>query len=177
MISIVVGIIVLFVVYPVISFFAFPPDESGFELMNGTGQISGVPGMRGVIDADTPEDVKHRTGFDGQKYHLVFSDEFNTDGRSFGEGDDPYWEAVDLHYWPTNDLEWYDPDQIRTKDGKLVITLEQKDNHDLQYISGMLQGWNKFCFTNGYVEVSVSLPGTPGVSGFWPAVCHVVFLC
>jgi len=30
---------------------------------------------------------------------LVFSDEFNTDGRSFYPGDDPYWEAVDLHYW------------------------------------------------------------------------------
>ena len=35
---------------------------------------------------------------------LVFSDEFNVDGRSFYPGDDPYWEAVDLHYWPTGDL-------------------------------------------------------------------------
>lgn len=33
----------------------------------------------------------------------------------------------------------------------------------------MLQTWNKFCFTNGYIEVAVSLPGTPSVSGFWPA--------
>ena len=30
---------------------------------------------------------------------LVFSDEFNEDGRSFYPGDDPYWEAEDLHYW------------------------------------------------------------------------------
>ena len=30
---------------------------------------------------------------------LVFSDEFNTDGRTFYPGDDPYWEAADLHYW------------------------------------------------------------------------------
>ena len=30
---------------------------------------------------------------------LVFSDEFNVDGRTFYPGDDPYWEAVDLHYW------------------------------------------------------------------------------
>ena len=30
---------------------------------------------------------------------LVFSDEFNRDGRTFYPGDDPYWEAVDLHYW------------------------------------------------------------------------------
>lgn len=32
---------------------------------------------------------------------LVFSDEFNQDGRTFYPGDDPYWEAVDLHYWGT----------------------------------------------------------------------------
>jgi hypothetical protein len=30
---------------------------------------------------------------------LVFSDEFNTDGRTFYPGDDPFWEAEDLHYW------------------------------------------------------------------------------
>jgi len=32
---------------------------------------------------------------------LVFSDEFNKEGRSFYPGDDPFWEAVDLHYWGT----------------------------------------------------------------------------
>lgn len=42
-------------------------------------------------------------GFDGNTYHLVFSDEFEVDGRSFFPGDDPYWEAVDLHYWGTGD--------------------------------------------------------------------------
>jgi len=42
---------------------------------------------------------------------LVFSDEFNEDDRSFYPGDDPYWEAVDLYYWATEDLEWYDPKQ------------------------------------------------------------------
>jgi beta-glucanase (GH16 family) len=46
-----------------------------------------------------------------QTFQLVFSDEFNVDGRSFYPGDDPFWEAVDLHYWGTVDLEWYDPKQ------------------------------------------------------------------
>lgn len=36
---------------------------------------------------------------DGSEWQLVFSDEFNTDNRTFWPGDDPYWEAVDLHYW------------------------------------------------------------------------------
>ena len=62
--------------------------------------------MPSLIDADTPDDAKTRTGFDGEQYELVFSDEFNLDGRSFYPGDDPYWEAVDLHYWATVNLEW-----------------------------------------------------------------------
>lgn len=33
---------------------------------------------------------------------------------------------------------------------------------------GMLTSWNKFCFTTGYIEVSVSLPGSPNVPGLWP---------
>ncbi|KAJ7134394.1 glycoside hydrolase family 16 protein [Mycena epipterygia] len=105
---------------------------------------------------------------DKKKYNLIFSDEFNTDGRSFYPGDDPYWEAVDLHYWPTGDLEWYDPGAVTTKDGKLVITMSEQSNHDLNFQSGMLQSWNKFCFTTGYVEVAISLPGTPLTPGFWP---------
>jgi beta-glucanase (GH16 family) len=33
----------------------------------------------------------------------------------------------------------------------------------------MLQSWNKVCFTGGYIEVAVTLPGN-GSHGFWPAV-------
>lgn len=32
----------------------------------------------------------------------------------------------------------------------------------------MLQSWNKFCFTGGYIEVSLRLPGSGAVGGFWP---------
>ena len=93
------------------------------------------------------------------EWQLVFSDEFNQDGRTFYPGEDPYWEAVDLHYWATNNLEWYDPAAITTRGGDLVITLEEKQTHDLDYQGGMVTSWNKFCFTSGYVEVSVSFPG------------------
>lgn len=85
------------------------------------------------------------------------------DGRTFYPGDDPFWEAVDLWYGATADLEWYDPSQVITKDGNLQITMDlvqdPTQNHLLQYKSGMLQSWNKFCFTSGYIEVAVSLPG------------------
>lgn len=125
--------------------------------------------MPELIDRDTPDSAKTRTGFDGEDYELVFSDEFETDGRTFYPGDDPFWEAANLWYGSTNDLEWYDPSQITTKDGKLSILMEEVPNHGLNYRSGMLQSWNKFCFTSGYIEVSMTLPGpNSNAQGYWP---------
>jgi beta-glucanase (GH16 family) len=37
--------------------------------------------------------------------------------------------------------------------------MDQTLENGLPYRSGMLQSWNKFCFTRGYIEVSISLPG------------------
>ena len=36
--------------------------------------------------------------YDGSELILIFS-EFNNAGRTFYPGDNPYWEAVGLHYW------------------------------------------------------------------------------
>ncbi|KAG6897558.1 hypothetical protein C0992_000341 [Termitomyces sp. T32_za158] len=167
----IVGLVTLFAGFPVIYHYThLSPKISGFNLggINGTGQIPDLPQMPRLIDPETPENAFTRVGSDGKKYNLVFSDEFNTDGRSFYPGDDPFWEAVDLHYWPTGDLEWYSPDAITTENGKLVITLTEETFHDLNFKSGMMQSWNKLCFNTGYVEVSVSLPGSASVPGLWP---------
>jgi len=168
------GLIIFFAGYPIINFYISRNRASfggGFNLggVNSTGQIPNLPGIRPLIDNETPDNVKTRTGFDGKSYKLVFSDEFNTDNRTFWPGDDPYWEAMDLYYWPTVDLEWYDPRQITTQGGNLVITMEEVVNHNLHFRSGMLQSWNKFCFTTGYIEVSISLPGSGEVPGNWAA--------
>ncbi|KAF7968462.1 hypothetical protein HWV62_30551 [Athelia sp. TMB] len=168
-----VGLIMLFAGYPIISWYRRSHiSTTGYNLggINGTGQVPKLPGMPSLIDAVTPSSAFTRKGSDGNTYNLVFSDEFNTDGRTFYPGDDAYWEAVNFNYWPTGDLEWYDPSTITTKDGKLVITLSEVQNHDLNFMSGMLQSWNKFCFTTGYIEVSVSMPGTAEAAGLWPAV-------
>lgn len=62
--------------------------------INGTGQVPDI-GNFALIDADTPEDAYTLTSYtDGTtEYELVFSDEFNVEGRTFWPGDDPYWEA------------------------------------------------------------------------------------
>lgn len=69
---------------------------------------------------------------------------------------------MDLWYWATNDTEWYDPRQVRTENGSLVITMEEVQvgevvgsedegrawdgTEGLPYRSGMLQSWNKVRF-------------------------------
>lgn len=41
--------------------------EGAYNLggINATGQIPVLPGVRGLVDDDTPDDVKHRAGFVG----------------------------------------------------------------------------------------------------------------
>lgn len=63
----------------------------------------------GLIDPDTPSNVMSRkSAGNGKTQHLVFSDEFNDEGRTFFPGDDPYFQGMDFWYGVTLDLEvWY----------------------------------------------------------------------
>lgn len=90
--------------------------------INATGQVPEIPGMPQLVDKDTPDEAKIIKGPDGRDFALVFSDEFNTDGRTFWPGDDPFWEGKpsffdfsplilhkgqDLNYWGTHNYEWF----------------------------------------------------------------------
>lgn len=49
------------------------------------------------VDPDTSEHAKTTRALypeDSRKYELVFSDEFEQDGRSFHDGNDPRWTAI-----------------------------------------------------------------------------------
>ncbi|KAJ7498599.1 beta-glucan synthesis-associated [Mycena latifolia] len=190
LIILILALLALFISYPVISYFQHAPINAlidGNIRVNSTGQAPVLPNTPALVDAATPSDALTRTGFDGESYTLVFSDEFEDEGRTFYPGDDPYWEAVDLWYGNTADLEWYDPSQVVTREGHLVITMDSTsttasgqsmgstapftvaENHNLTYRSGMLQSWNKFCFTRGYIEVAIVLPGpNANTQGYWP---------
>jgi hypothetical protein len=50
-----------------------------------------VPGGVPVIDPDTPVNARNKTSMNGESWKLVFSDEFNKDGRTFYPGEDPFW--------------------------------------------------------------------------------------
>ncbi|TFK87206.1 glycoside hydrolase family 16 protein [Polyporus arcularius HHB13444] len=179
LVILIAALLTLFICYPLVDFFR---NEARNLAITANTQINvtapAAPPVEAftmpqLVDPDTPDSAKTRTGFDGEQYELVFSDEFNVDGRTFYPGDDPFWEAADLWYGSTNDLEWYDPKQLYTKNGALQIVMDSvtdiTTNHGLQYRSGMLQSWNKFCFTSGYIEVSMTLPGPDSnTQGYWP---------
>ena len=166
----------LFLGYPLLTYFLQQTHskKGGFGLggTNATGQIASFTDKLrvGLIDRDTPESAYTvKSVYGGKKMNLVFSYEFETDGRSFWPGDDPYWEAENLYYWETGDYEWYSPNAVTTKDGALVISLTARPEHNLNFRSGLLTTWNKVCFTGGRVEVAVILPGDGKTSGYWPA--------
>ncbi|KAJ4369091.1 beta-glucan synthesis-associated protein [Neocucurbitaria cava] len=170
-----IGILVLFIGYPVLTFVDKLTETERTPCTDNPLCIKGkeneplLSNLRtGLIDPDTPASAMSRTSYDGTKQVLVFSDEFNTDGRTFYDGDDPFLQAVDIWYGATQDLEWYDPDAVSTANGTLNLKFDLFKNHGLNYRSGMVQSWNKLCYKGGHLEASISLPGRGDVSGFWP---------
>ena len=117
------------------------------------------------------------------------SDEFNVDNRTFKDGHDPVWTALDKSDDDASSagggsMQFYNSSTVSTSGGYLRIdTILQKTKwnrydhvkkewktHTTNFTSGMVQSWNKFCFTGGIVEVDVVFPGEPFIGGLWPAV-------
>ncbi|KAA8564938.1 hypothetical protein EYC84_010708 [Monilinia fructicola] len=173
LILIVLAVLALFVAYPVVTFVKDKIDPTHGACAAAadclSDKVSLLKNVRtGLIDPDTPDSAKSKTAQDGTKLKLMFSDEFNHDGRTFYDGDDPFFQAVDIWYGATQDLEWYDPDAVTTGNGTLNIKFDAFQSHNLNYRSGMVQSWNKMCFKGGRVEASISLPGRGDWPGFWP---------
>lgn len=138
------------------------------------------------IDAPAPNPDKKSKSNQHQQpiFSLVFSDEFNSPHRSFADGNDPRWTALDKNDYTNNAQHYYSSDNAHTDtNGHLIIKTEARDTfvvgfNDVQrkkervtkhFKSAMLQTWNKFCFTGGIIEGEVSLPGRHDVGGLWPA--------
>jgi beta-glucanase (GH16 family) len=117
-------------------------------------------------------------------YELVFSEEFNVPHRTFEDGSDPKWTALEKNDYTNDALHYYSANNAVTDErGRLVITTEAVDTevigfNDIKqkkevvtkhFKSAMLQTWNKFCFTGGIIEAEVKLPGKHNVGGLWPA--------
>jgi len=145
----------------------------------------------GFIDMDTPLDKRTTKSLvDKTVYHLVMSDEFNTPNRTFTDGHDLIWTALDKSDDDSSSAgggsqQFYNSSSVTTtEDGMMKISTKigktewsrydevkkELKKEKTFYNSGMVQSWEKFCFTGGIVEVDIILPGDPFVGGLWPAV-------
>jgi beta-glucan synthesis-associated protein KRE6 len=168
----------------------FVAESMLFSLITFACIVCNASGFKGWIDPDTKHTHKTRASFKNRmEYELVMSDEFNRDGRSFKDGDDPRWTAIsksddDQTAQGKKSLQFYNDTHVYTKKGHLNILTTDDDTHWTSYnpykkkyqkmkrtfASGMLQGWNKFCFTGGILEIEAQLPGHPNIGGLWPAI-------
>ena len=169
------GAIVVFILLPVLTYSGVtePYTPESYEILTSYHYplLSAI--RTDLVDPDTPETALTRKTATGDTWKLVFSEEFNAEGRTFYEGDDQFFQAADLWYGGTMDLEYYDPDAVTTANGTLNLRMDAYKNHDLFYRSGMVQTWNKMCFTQGLLEYSARLPGYGNVSGLWPGLWSI----
>ncbi|KAK7026883.1 hypothetical protein VNI00_015425 [Paramarasmius palmivorus] len=197
LIILILGFLSLFAIYPIYMYIK-NHDLSNIRGVNASGQVPVLLANAGLIDVDTPMEARTLKAFQsGADMELVFSDEFNREGRSFYPGDDPYWEAVDLHYWQVgvhfvgidsfslfllnpNDQQprmassFYIPQKCLgsffKKEARGILHSLHLPGSRRFLSKGMMSTWNKFCFTGGTFLASVSLPGISNVAGLWPAV-------
>ncbi|POW20745.1 hypothetical protein PSHT_03212, partial [Puccinia striiformis] len=170
-----ITLVSLFAGFPIIDYFIKHPIGTlgGFNLggINATGQVPQIFGFRGLSTLTHRGKQEARKGLMEGTTNSYFR--MNLVRIIAHSGQETTLIGSNLHYWATKNLEWYDPDQITTRNGSLVISLDRaadaSKNHNLDFKGGMLQSWNKFCFTGGIIEASISLPGDPKAGGFWPA--------
>jgi beta-glucanase (GH16 family) len=79
------------------------------------------------------------------------------------------------------ELQNYKPNKVKVAGGALQLTMAEEVTEavlnsvngtrlvKMNKTSGMVQSWNKFCFTGGYAEFAIKLPGNAVDSGFWAA--------
>lgn len=166
------GAIGLFVLFPLFTFSGVGRHSKPqvYEILTDYSYPISAAIRTSLIDPDTPQSAHTKTTNTGEEWVLTFSDEFNAEGRTFYDGDDQFFQAVDLHYDATKDLEWYDPDAASTANGTLNLRLDAYQSHNMYYRSGMVQSWNKLCFTQGMIVTSALLPGYGHISGLWPGL-------
>ena len=190
MIGSVFSVIFVSVVLPIITSETTSSPASGTSSTTSSTKSTTKTKFTGWVDPDTlPKDKVLRSFSDGIKYDLIMSDEFNRDGRTFIDGDDPKWTGIDRSdddqtSSGRKSLQYYNSSNIYTANGSLIIHTTTEDTkwkgwnpyakkYDTMtrhFRSGMLQSWNKFCYTGGILEVNVQFPGRSDVGGLWPAV-------
>mmetsp|Transcript_151848 Transcript_151848/g.279884 ORF Transcript_151848/g.279884 Transcript_151848/m.279884 type:complete len:1058 (+) Transcript_151848:79-3252(+) len=161
------------------------------QVTSSWGSVSSLRGLSSCgtsewIDPDTPTSACQKTDYKGAPLELVFSDEFDVAGRTFRDGHDSRWAAINGFPDGNEQINAYDdaPEFSHTADGLLKLkvdaqqtilnytdwsTGQSRSSQTRTYTTPMLQTWNKFCFAGGRIELSAQLPGLADQAGIWPA--------
>ena len=106
--------LLMFAGYPILSYYLTPYQDTdgGYNLggINATGQVASF-GHFALIDPDTPQSAyTHNSLETGDQWELVFSDEFNVDGRTFYDGEPPLSNSrTNMRRRPADELLGDDP--------------------------------------------------------------------
>jgi beta-glucanase (GH16 family) len=144
-----------------------------------------VPPVRSDVPLarrDTSEDEGTRTGSDADivvpaGYKLVWSDEFNVDGKP----DAKNWN-YEKGFVRNNELQWYQPDNASVKDGMLIIEGRKERLSNPNYKAGSSE-WKTSRQYAEYTATSMTTSGLqtwqygrmemrgriPTTAGMWPA--------
>ena len=79
----------MFGAYPIVDYAIRTGSNQLFT--NSSGMVPQIQGFRGLVDKDTPQEALTRTGYDGEDYTLVFSDEFEQEGGIVFTWDPLFW--------------------------------------------------------------------------------------
>ena len=133
-----------------------------------------------LVDPETPPSLHTVSGLPWQydspttPFDLVFSDEFNDEGRQYTPEDAarvaPHGQNHTRKWSATTQLAggdalgdtYYSPYTVTTGDGDLQITASHHRVGSARFVSGQLSSWNRVCFQGGYLEVRYQPPGPAG---------------
>lgn len=146
------------------------------QLVGSLSASASCPGGAWV-DIDSPGSAcTAKSEHDGSELELVFSDEFNHPGRTFHDGDDSRWTALERAPSTNEQVNYYNASLATTnEEGQLALRSAyqpvQLSGGSTRYIqTAMIQTWNKFCFSGGGIaEVRARMPGRHDQPGLWPA--------
>lgn len=106
--------------------------------------------ITGIVNA---QEFKMEGGFSATRYKLVWSDEFNQDGKP-----DPKKWAFETGFVRNRELQWYQPDNARCEDGLLIIEARRERIKNPNYVAGS-DDWTKDREYAEYTSASLETRG------------------
>lgn len=158
-------------------------------LQSGTMMLNFLFGNVQQEGAETPED-EHTLTFDNisvqslgevveeeaeREWELTWSDEFEGDSLdssrwNIDTGNGFYNEGEWISGWGNNELQYYDEENVRVEDGRLILEAKEEERSDeygeYDYTSGKITSEGLFSQAYGRFEASMKLPEG---QGYWPA--------